>query len=219
VVAGVVVGVIAIDFRQIPEEGRSLFLFLAVLPLLNAIFDTVSYAVTLTLLRRGLRSRLPLLWGLLDLVIACVLFLALGSTLVVVLHGLNTLAGVPLVDLPALFAGIHERPGDYVWLYLMLFSTILPTALHGALSLLGVQGLWPRAWRRPVAAWVEAAPSSPLAYLRAGLALGVVWTMPLLLLGGILWALWAIGGAAILSGLDLYFDVLLWLAAIPVGAI
>jgi hypothetical protein len=211
--------VIIPEFAAVPEDLRSLFLFLAVLPLINALFDTLSYAVTLTLLRRGLRSRLPLLWGLLDLALACLLFLALGATLIVVIHGLNTLAGVPLADLPALLAAIHERPGDYLWLYAMLFSTIVPTAAHGLLSLLGVQGLWPRAWRRPVATWVEGATASAMAYLRAGLALGVIWTLPLLALGGFLWLLWALGGDAVTWALRRYFDLLLWLAASPVGAL
>jgi hypothetical protein len=210
-------GIALIDFGSIPEDLRALFLFLAVLPLLNALFDTLSYATTLTLMRRGLRSRLPLLWGLLDLAIACLLFLALGATLIVVIHGLNTLAGVPLVDLSALLAAIHETPADYLWLYAMLFSTILPTAAHGCLSLLGVQGLWPRAWRRPVAAWVEGATASALAYLRAGLALGAIWTLPLLALGGIVWLLWALAGTAMIWMLGRYFDLLLWLAAVPVG--
>jgi hypothetical protein len=207
----------AVDIDARPDEAKSILVFLAILPLLNALFDTLSYAVTLTLMRRGLRSRLPLLWGLFDLAIACLLFLALGATLIVTVHGLNTLAGVPLVDLPALLAGIHETPGDYLWLHAMLFSTILPTAAHGLLSLLGVQGLWPRAWRRPVAAWVDAATTSPLAYLRAGLALGMIWTLPLLALGGIVWLFWALAGTAIAWALGAYFDLLLWLAAVPVG--
>ena len=75
------------------EDRRSLFLFLAVLPLLNALFDVVSYAVTLTLVRRGLRAALPFLWGLADLAVACVLLLGLGATLVAVIHGLNTWPG------------------------------------------------------------------------------------------------------------------------------
>jgi hypothetical protein len=208
-----------LDFSAVSEEQRSLFVFLGVLPLLNALYDTVSYAVTLSLMKRGLRSAAPWLWGLLDLVLACLLFLALGMTLVVVLHGLNELAGVPLVDFPALFAGVREAPGDYVWLYLMLFSTILPTAAHAGLSLLGVQGLWPRGPRRVVAGWVDAAPASPLAAIRAGLALAGVWAVPLLGLSAVIWGLWVLGGGAVLSVLGWYFDALLWLAAIPVGAI
>jgi hypothetical protein len=219
VALGVIGALAFLDFTALSDDRRALFVFLAVLPLLNALFDTLSYAVTLTLMRRGLRSAWPFLWGLLDLAIACGLFLALGMTLVVVIHGLNLLAGVPLIDLPALFAGVHDDPRAYTWLYLMLFSTIVPTLLHAGLSLLGVQGIWPLAWRRPVADWIKDATASPLKVLRASLALGVMWTLPLVALGGILWALWQIGSGAITWALSRYFDALLWLAAVPVGAI
>lgn len=207
-----------LDWSAISEDLRSLFLFLGVFPLLNALFDVISYAVTLSLLRRGLRAGWPFVWGLLDLLLACALFLALGATLVVVIHGLNSLAGVPLLDLGALFAGVKETPGQYVWLYLMLFSTILPTALHFVVSLTGVQGLWPRVWRRPVAGWVDHAGETPVQAVRAGVALGVIWTLPLIGSGVILWGLWAFGGGLVMAALSRYFDILLWIAAVPIGA-
>ncbi len=208
-----------IDWTAVPDEARSVFLLLGALPLLNALFDTASYAVTLAFLRRGLRARLPLLWGLADLAVACGLFLALGAALVAAMHGLNRLAGVPLLDLGALLSGVRAAPGDYVWLYLMLFSTILPTALHLAVSLLGVQGVWPRAWRRPVADWIGQADRSPLRAVRAALALSLVWWVPLALLGAALWGLWAVGGGAIRAALGLYLEGLLWIAQGPVGAL
>ena len=62
-------------------------------------------------------------------------------------------------------------------------------------------------------------PAAPLAAIRAGLALAVVWAVPLLGLSAVIWGLWALGGGAVLSVLGWYFDALLWLAAIPVGAI
>jgi hypothetical protein len=132
---------------------------------------------------------------------------------------METTLGLWAVLAGALLAAIHEAPRDYLWLYAMLFSTILPTAAHGLLSLLGVQGLWPRRLRRPVAAWVEGATASPLAYLRAGLGLGLIWTLPLLALVGLTWLLWALGGEAVATALGHYFDLLLWLAASPVGAL
>jgi hypothetical protein len=218
-ILNVVVVVSVLDWPAKQESARLLFLFLGVLPLLNALFDTVSYAVTLTFLRRGLRARLPLLWGVADLAVACVLFLALGATLVAAVHGLNGLAGVPLLDLGALFAGVYTAPWDYVWLYLMLFSTILPTALHFLVSLLGLQGVWPRAWRRPVADWIGEADRSPLQAVRAALALSLIWWLPLALLGAALWALWALLGDVIRTALGLYFEGLMWIARVPVGAL
>jgi hypothetical protein len=225
--AGVTIGILAalvltgavLDWTDMPEEGRAVFLFLAVLPLLNALVDTLSYAVTLTFLRRGLRARLPLLWGLADLLVACVLFLALGATLVAAVHGLNGLAGVPLVDLGALFAGVYTAPWDYFWLIAMLFSTILPTVLHFLVSLLGLQGLWPRAWRRPVADWIGEADRSALRAVRAALALAFVWWVPLVVLGAGIWGLWALGGGLVRAALALYLEGLLWIAKVPVGAL
>jgi len=210
--AAIITSIAWIDVFHLPKDAILLFFFLGVFPLLNAVFDTASYAVTLTLIRRGLRSRLPVLWGLADLVIAFGLFLALGAALVGTIHGLNALSGTMLLDLPALLRAAQDDPGAHLWLYLMLFSTIVPTALHAGLSLLGVQGLWPRAWRRPVALWVEQANASPLATLRAALALGVIWTLPLVVMGGIVWALWQIAGGVITTGLGHYFNALMWLA-------
>ena len=209
---------LTLDWSTVPEDRRTLFLFLAVFPLLNALFDVISYAATLSLTRRGLQSRLPILYGLADLALACVLFLGLGATLVAAIHGLNLLAGVPLLDLPALFDGVTSTPGAYFWLYAMLFSTILPTALHAALSLLGLQGIWPKAPRGRVALWVESADASTLHTFRASLALGVVWTVPLLLLAAIIWALWALSAPAILWLLSRYLDALIWIATHPIGA-
>ena len=114
---------------------------------------------------------------------------------------------------------MRAEPGAYVWLYLMLFSTLLPTLLHAFLSLLGVQGIWPKTLRRPVAGWVEAAPASPLHAIRASLGLSLIWAVPLLLLGAGLWALWHVAGPGVMAGLGLYLDGLTWIAGGPVGAI
>ncbi|WP_428696394.1 hypothetical protein [Stappia sp.] len=217
--AALAAAALVLGWPVVREDYRSVFLFLAALPLLNGLFDLVSYALTLSLIRRGLRSSLPLLWGLADLALACLLFLALGAVLVVAVHGLNLLAGVPFVDLSALFAGIHVEPGAYVWLYLMLFSTVLPTALHGMVSLIGLQGLCPRPVRRWLARQVDAAPQSPLHAIAASLGLGLLWTVPVICLVGLGWIAWHYGKGIVLAGLEQYFHLLLRLAAIPIGAI
>lgn len=113
---------------------------------------------------------------------------------------------------------MFETPGQYVWLYLMLFSTIVPTPVNGLVSLLGLQGVWPRVWRRPVAGWIDRAAESPVQAVRAGIALGLIWAQPLIGIGAILWGLWALGGGVVAWVLDRYFDLLLWIAAVPVGA-
>ena len=179
----------------------------------------VSYAVTLSLIRRGLRSALPFLWGLADLAVACVLLLGLGATLVAVIHGLNLLAGVPFLDLPALFAGVQADPWAYIWLYLMLFSTLLPTLLHGFSACWGCRVSGRSGLAPPSRRVGQAAPDSPLHAMRASLGLSVIWAVPLLGLGAVLWALWHLFGAALLRFLALYLDGLTWIAGGAIGAL
>jgi hypothetical protein len=202
--------------HTLPWQSFGLFgfviVFLAVLPLLNALFDVLSYAVTLTLMRRGLRARQPLLYGLADLLVAGLLFLALGATLTAVIAGLNRLAGTPLLDLGSLFAGIHTSPGDYWWLYAMVFSTLLPTLLHGALSLLGAQALAPLRLRRPVARLVAGAPHTAWKAAAAPLALGTVWALPFAGLAALLYGLWWIARDALALYAGAYLDALTRLA-------
>ncbi len=47
---------------------------------------------------------------------------------------LNGLGAAPLLDLGALFTDIRGDPGAYWWLYVTLFSTLLPTLLHFVLA-------------------------------------------------------------------------------------
>lgn len=111
---------VTMPWAEISPERRGVFLFLGVLPLINALFDVVSYAATLTLLRLGLRARLPLLNGLIDLAIAMILFLGLGACLTALITAMNALAQTTIFDLTGLFKGIREEPSDYHWLYLMM---------------------------------------------------------------------------------------------------
>jgi hypothetical protein len=185
----------------------------------NGLFDLLSFAATLTLMRRGLMGRWPILWGLLDLVMAFALLLGLGAALVVAITVLNGVADATLIDLRRLLEGVRSDPWGAVWIYLMLGTTLVPTLLHAGLSLLGLQGVWPRPWRQPVAGWIDAATAGPVSVLRASLALALVWTLPLLGIGGMLWAIWAMAGGALAALLTGYIEALIWLAAIPVGAI
>jgi uncharacterized membrane protein len=126
--------------------GRTIITFLAVLPLVNAIFDFLSYGLTRRLLRWG--ARIGGWWafgfGLADLAAAAVLFGALGAALVALLTGYNALAAAPWVDLAALFGSIRADPEAYWWLYVMFFSTLVPTFAHLVLATTsGVLALMP----------------------------------------------------------------------------
>lgn len=209
---------ISIDPQSLSVERKATIVFLAVLPFINGLFDTLSYAATLATMRKGLATRWAWALGVLDLLIGAVLFLALGATMVAVIAALNVLGNAPLYDLSALFAGLRSDPGDYWWLYLILFSTLLPTALHLGIAALAVQGVIPQSWRRRVARWIDASPASALDAVRGCLAQSLIWWLPLLGLAGLGYALWLwVGHAAGVAGL-FYLDALetlaLWIGAL-----
>ena len=190
------------------DDLRTIFVFLGVLPLINALFDVLSYAVTLSFIRRGRVSRLPWLYGFADLGVALILFLALGVTMVAVIAGLNGLAGADILDLGALLRDVRAIPGSYWWLYGIAFSTILPTALHAALALLGVQGLWPKGIRRVVAGWIGNASVSQIDATRGAFALGLLWAVPVWVIVAAGWTLWHFGGGAATALAARYLAVL-----------
>lgn len=200
-------------WEEANDIWRSVFIFLGVFPLLNALFDVVSYAVTLSLIRRGLRAPLPVLYGVADLGVALLLFLGLGVTLVAVVSLLNAIAGTDILDVSALLQDVEANPHAYWWLYAMVFSTILPTVLHALLALLGIQGIWPLRIRRPVAAWVAEADRTQLANLRAALALGLLWAVPVWALIALGWGAWHLAGDIALWLAERYLDVLQAIAA------
>ncbi|MEH7828366.1 hypothetical protein [Gemmobacter denitrificans] len=207
-----------VDASALTTGRKAMIVFLAVLPLINGLFDALSYAATLATMRKGLATRWALLLGLLDLGIGALLFAGLGATMLAVIAALNALANAPLVDLPALFAGLRASPGDYWWLYMILFSTLVPTALHLLLAALALQGLLPQGPRRRIARWIDASPHSPLDAVRGFMAQATLWWLPILLLAGAAWALWqGIGGFAARVGLG--YLALLETFAIWVGAV
>ena len=217
-IGGLVAVTLFTDLRGLPADRKALIVFLVVLPLINGLFDTLSYSATLATMRKGLAT--PWAWalGVLDLLIGGLLFLALGATMVAVIAALNAVGNAPLFDLTALFAGLRSDPGDYWWLYLILFFTLLPTALHLGIAALALQGVIPRATRRRVAQWIEASPTSALDAVRGCLAQSLIWWLPLMALAGLGYALWLwLGHAAGMAGL-FYLDALetlaLWIGAL-----
>ncbi|MEQ8602281.1 MAG: hypothetical protein RIB45_03100 [Marivibrio sp.] len=144
------------------------------------------------------------------------LFLALGAALTATIAGLNGLAGVPILDLGVLFAGLHSDPHAYWWLYAMVFSTIVPTAVHGGLSLLGAQALAPLWARRPAARLLTDGDRAWKA-VAAPLAVGAMWAGPFLSAALILWGLWTIGADALAAAGGFYLqtltDLAVWIGA------
>ncbi|MEM7744498.1 MAG: hypothetical protein AAF409_12390 [Pseudomonadota bacterium] len=128
---------------------HQLLVLLMLLPFLNAAFDFGSLGLTRWALRRAVRrvGRRTFLYSALDAGAAAVLFLALGCATLVMIHFLVEVffgtvirlsggdaigaeaCASPLVDVN-LFHAIRTCPGDYWWLYLTFFSTLLPTIVH-----------------------------------------------------------------------------------------
>jgi hypothetical protein len=129
-------------------------LFAGVLPFFNALADFASVGLTRHLLRKGL-SGWTLKQGVLDAIGGAAIFFALGFTLITYIHAIRPPDG-PLLNLPALFAGLGADPGAYCWLAFMLISTLLPTMAHAGVALLSGFLGWPGWLRRWIAARLKA---------------------------------------------------------------
>lgn len=200
-----------VPWNQARAEDSSVFLFLAVLPLLNAIFDYASYAVTLTLIRCGLRASWgAALIGVADLGAALVLFTASGATLILVIAGAHALSGVQLYPLAPMFDGIRQDPWSYLWLYLMLFSTIIPTLLHFAIAAFALTGLAPRKLRRHLVGWIN--DPDPVPATTAPLVVGLVWTVSLILPFAAMYGLYSAIAAFWPDVLSSYLAIFEWVA-------
>lgn len=139
------------------EDPRGVILFLCLLPIANALFDFFSIGLTRYCLRRGL-SGPTFVWVIADTIGGVVLFFALGVTLIVLLHFVRPEDGVPILDVPALFDDLQTRDGawrDYIWLFLMAFTTILPTLLHASFGLLGVFVTVPNWLSTRIVKWLD----------------------------------------------------------------
>ena len=127
------------------ERPLTLLLFLGLLPLANAPLDWLSVGIT-----RGLLTQIKndahtgwraLCWALADLLIAGLFFAAVAATTFAVISAVNwaaaLLGAAPVLDVKSMvrqFLGEHWPDG--LWLWLMLLSTLIPTALHFVVALL-----------------------------------------------------------------------------------
>ncbi len=125
----------------VPVEQAALIVFLyALLPLANATADWLSLAITRTLLRDMARRR-PDAWGLaghliLDLIAGAICLVLLLAGLVGLLELWATIhpASLPF-DWRAYWAGAQADPVQGMALWLMTFTTLLPTLVHAVFSL------------------------------------------------------------------------------------
>jgi ABC-type multidrug transport system fused ATPase/permease subunit len=144
--------------------------FMAMLPLLNAFCDWLSIGVTRSLLATTLQQKgRGAVWRSgLDLLLAVLSLGLLSLAATAFLQALNLLAaaggGGEVFDLDGLIFKLRHQPWDRElwWVYFTLFSTLLPTFVHGFVGVWSLLGFtWPAKKRQQY-----------IAEIRDGAALG-----------------------------------------------
>ena len=163
------------------QRNQAVFfvLTLALLPLVNAVFDFASVGLTRYLLRLGLEQKRAAWRAVLDGLGGIAIFFALGCTLIAFVTFVVPADGVPLVDLTQLFADMRRAPGDYIWLMVTLFSTLIPTLLHLSVAVLTLGLQYPAGVRNFVADLLERGEQSGQAALLSGICICAMITIAL----------------------------------------
>jgi len=161
-----VTGSLATQGNNLGESARIVIFAVGLLPLCNAIFDYLSYGLTLTFIKKGMKARnlWSLVLGIVDAGIAVCLLIGLGTFLTLLIGAINGAAGQMLINLPGIFADLNDPAtrGEYTWLYLSLTTTLLPTALH-ILIVVFTATVWvPLFFREWIIALLETAETSNL---------------------------------------------------------
>lgn len=119
---------------NISDVSKTLIFAIGLLPLLNAIFDYLSYGMTLTLIKFGAAQKNG--WSLIvacfDALAAYVLLIALGCSIVLTLGLINALSGTTFIDVSTILTGLKDPAtrDEYMWLTFTLLSTLVPTGMH-----------------------------------------------------------------------------------------
>ena len=163
------------------QRSRAVFVMLTfcLLPLVNAVFDFASVGLTRYLLRLGLEQKRAAWRAVLDGLGGIAIFFALGCTLIAFVTFVVPADGVPLVDLTQLFADMRRAPGDYIWLMVTLFSTLIPTLLHLSVAVLTLGLQYPAGVRNFVAGLLERGEQSGQAALLSGICICAMITIAL----------------------------------------
>ena len=174
-----VIGIKMPDDFGADQRNRAVFFMLTfgLLPLFNAVFDFLSAGLTRYLLRLGLEQKRAVWRAILDGLGGIAIFFALGCSLITFVTFVTPADGVPLVDLAQLFANLRTTPGDYIWLMMTLFSTLLPTLVHLSLMLLTLALHYPAGWRNFVASLLESGAQSRQASFLSGVCICAMITL------------------------------------------
>jgi hypothetical protein len=148
VVAGVAITSFHVLARfETPKSVPLLIIFVVVLPLANAPLDWISLDLTRGLLRYGLVEggtwRIAAI-SLVDIILAAVLIFPLAATTAAVLCLANWSAvsggGEAILPVVPILEAFRRSPldPDFYWIYLMLFSTLIPSVAHILGGLVGL---------------------------------------------------------------------------------
>ena len=183
---GVLVALLIVAIKMPDDFGagqlsRVVFVMLTfcLLPLVNAVFDFASVGLTRYLLRLGLEQKRAAWRAVLDGLGGIAIFFALGCTLIAFVTFVVPADGVPLVDLTQLFTDLRRAPGDYIWLMIKLFSSLLPTLLHLSVAVLTLGLQYPAGVRNFVAGLLERGEQSGQAALLSGICICAMITIAL----------------------------------------
>lgn len=125
-----------------PPTLWTLIFILSVLPLVNLPFDFASLGLTRALLRRGCEADAPspFLLGVIDVLLAAILLLLLAAALVVAVQAADAIAwrlkATTFLNVAAVLDQIGDNPRDPAnwWIYFLLFSTLIPSALNAVIG-------------------------------------------------------------------------------------
>lgn len=200
-------------------EISGLLLFLGVLPLLNGVADFASVGMTRWSLRLGLRHNLGLS-SFLDLLAALLIFVALGTLVIAVVHFVRPQDGKPLLELKAVFTELRnpKTRGDYWWLFIMLFSTLIPTVLHLSVVILSFFTLIPGRVQHWIAGWLDAGQTASSLGRLGRVSFCALSTLALFAPFYALW--WVFGHVpGVVGGLvALFYQIAVWMGAVtPTG--
>ena len=148
---------IAIVLDLKPSEYASMMLLICygILPILNGVFDYVSIGLTRCLVSMGVKlPQLALIFAIVDLFFALLVFAIL---IVAILLAVTLIErwnhSAELLGLRFLIAelGDNQSRRDYWWLYLTVFSTLMPTVVHWVVAFWSLPGIVLRPWRTRLA--------------------------------------------------------------------
>ncbi len=142
-----------------PAEGafdRRIFVFaIGPLILINAIFDFASYALTLQLIKTGKAKGMQraLLCGAVDAIAAVFLLFGVAFTLLCCVAVINAISAAPLFDIPTVLKDLKhpDTRAPYTWLYLTMFSTLIPTLVHLCIAAFSALAMVPPSYKKSIA--------------------------------------------------------------------